>query len=248
MKQYRNYIFDFYGTLVDIRTDEGSMSLWKKLAALYADYGADYKPSVLKKTYFKFVLEEEEKLLREGYTNHPEINLDIVFLRLLKEAPKKHETLFRITDEREWVLFLSNTFRLLSRKKLKPYKNTVAVLKKLKEGGAGVYLLSNAQKSFTQAEIEVTGLAPLFDAVYISSDEGMKKPEPAFMEKLLDEQGLNKEECVMVGNDLDSDMELAAKCGMDGILLNTFPYSKKDLAAKNTRPVPVITDIKELVE
>ena len=31
-KMYKNYIFDLYGTLVDIRTDEGKNSLWKKMS------------------------------------------------------------------------------------------------------------------------------------------------------------------------------------------------------------------------
>ncbi len=30
MKQYKNYIFDFYGTLVDIVTDENKLELWEK--------------------------------------------------------------------------------------------------------------------------------------------------------------------------------------------------------------------------
>ena len=31
---YKNYIFDFYGTLVDILTDEKDPALWDKLAQL----------------------------------------------------------------------------------------------------------------------------------------------------------------------------------------------------------------------
>lgn len=40
---YKNYIFDFYGTLVDILTDEKDPALWDKLAQLYQAYGAYYK-------------------------------------------------------------------------------------------------------------------------------------------------------------------------------------------------------------
>ena len=48
---YKNYIFDFYGTLVDILTDEKDPALWDKLAQLYQAYGADYKGEGLRKSY-----------------------------------------------------------------------------------------------------------------------------------------------------------------------------------------------------
>ena len=42
-RAYKNYIFDYYGTLVDILTDEKDPMLWDKLAQLYQAYGAAYK-------------------------------------------------------------------------------------------------------------------------------------------------------------------------------------------------------------
>lgn len=44
---YKNYIFDFYGTLVDILTDEKDPALWDKLAQLYQAYGAVIRVKVL---------------------------------------------------------------------------------------------------------------------------------------------------------------------------------------------------------
>lgn len=32
---YKNYLFDLYGTLVDIHTDEENGYLWEKLCTLY---------------------------------------------------------------------------------------------------------------------------------------------------------------------------------------------------------------------
>ena len=37
---YDTCIFDLYGTLVDIRTDENKEELWEKLSLFYAFYGA----------------------------------------------------------------------------------------------------------------------------------------------------------------------------------------------------------------
>ena len=41
---YKNYIFDLYGTLVDIHTDEEQELLWEKLALFYGYYDAVYEP------------------------------------------------------------------------------------------------------------------------------------------------------------------------------------------------------------
>jgi FMN phosphatase YigB (HAD superfamily) len=35
IRSYRNYIFDFYGTICDIRTDEASDEFWEKTAAFF---------------------------------------------------------------------------------------------------------------------------------------------------------------------------------------------------------------------
>ena len=39
---YKNYVFDLYGTLIDINTDEWSIELWEKMAVYYGYMGAIY--------------------------------------------------------------------------------------------------------------------------------------------------------------------------------------------------------------
>ena len=53
--KYKNYIFDLYGTLIDIRTDEWAAQLWKKMAILYGYYGANYTYKELGKAYGELV-------------------------------------------------------------------------------------------------------------------------------------------------------------------------------------------------
>jgi len=220
-RQYKNYIFDLYGTLIDVETDEDSPFLWGKMAQIYSAYGADYSGEELRKKYIEKAKSEEDKL----DSDYPEIDLNIVFLRLLKEAPRKHETHLSVDDPEKFASYISNTFRVLSRKKLKNFKNTEKVLKTLKESGKGIYLLSNAQAEFTETEIDISGIRKYFDDIFLSSDHGIKKPSPEFMEELIDKNHLYKDETVMVGNDISSDIKTAFTCGMDSIYLNTFKYS-----------------------
>ena len=37
--KYQNYVFDLYGTLVDIHTDEEQQMLWEKMAMFYGYQG-----------------------------------------------------------------------------------------------------------------------------------------------------------------------------------------------------------------
>ena len=48
------------------------------------------------------------------------------------------------------------------------------------------------------------------------------------MRKLLNDNDLKIHDSVMVGNDYDSDIGIAASVGMDSIFLNTFDLSEKE--------------------
>ena len=45
--EYETYVFDLYGTLVDIHTEEEDEALWEKLAMFYGYYGALSAPEEL---------------------------------------------------------------------------------------------------------------------------------------------------------------------------------------------------------
>ena len=63
--QYDNYVFDLYGTLVDIHTEEDFPKLWEKLALFFGYYGAIYKPKELQKT--EAVMEDRLTILKQHF-------------------------------------------------------------------------------------------------------------------------------------------------------------------------------------
>lgn len=247
--KYKNYIFDLYGTLADIETDEQEMKLWKKMAKLYACYGAYYKPKKLKKIFF-YMDREERKILKDKIgCKYPEIKLEKVFLRLLKEYPDA-----RIPEnEAVWAEFMANAFRALSRKYIELFPNTLETLDKLREKGCKVYMLSNAQAIFTRPEIKLLKLDKHMDKIFISSDYGVMKPDPMFMQCLIETEKINVTESVMIGNEIRSDIKVADSCGMDAILLNTGGYNKHEIRKDAedygiTRKFNVISEIKQLLD
>ncbi|MDE6220608.1 MAG: HAD family hydrolase, partial [Lachnospiraceae bacterium] len=106
---------------------------------------------------------------------------------------------------------------------LRLFPDTLACLEGLKNAGKKIYLLSNAQRSFTWQELELTGLISYFDGILISSDEGCMKPDPAFYNICCERYQLDKAQSVMIGNELKSDMAGAKSAGIDGFYINRAP-------------------------
>ncbi len=59
---YDNYVFDTYGTLVDIHTEENDARVWEKLSLFYGFYGALYDPQELQESYLALIQSKETDL------------------------------------------------------------------------------------------------------------------------------------------------------------------------------------------
>ena len=111
-------------------------------------------------------------------------------------------------------------FRTDSTQMIRLYDGVIELLEGLKRAGKKIYLLSNAQESFTIPEMEDLGILSYFDGIMISSEERVCKPQRQFFEKLLAKYELDKTECLMVGNDKNSDMMGAKGVGIDGVYIH----------------------------
>ena len=223
---YKNYIFDLYGTLVDINTNERKASLWKNMSNIYAMFGAKYTPTELKKAYYKYVSEEIEKIPSDKYTTNPEPQIEYVFKRLYTEKG--------VDCTMEQAVYTGKTFRTLSLTYIKLYDGVKELFDAIHQNGGRAFLLSNAQRIFTEPEIRMLGIYDMFDDVIISSDEGCAKPDIKFYQKILKKHSLNPKESIMIGNDYITDIKGSYEAGMDSLYLHTniSPEIKGELLAK----------------
>ena len=235
-----NFIFDLYGTLVDIRTDETVPSLWRRMALLLSLQGASYDPKALQRAYHAAVEEQIERcaamrpaILRD----HIEPDILQAFKSLYAEKG--------IDPSEDNVRDIALVFRMLSLRHLRLYPGVKTVLEALRARGKGVYLLSNAQAAFTMPELTRLGLTACFDGMILSSDAGVKKPDRAIFDCILSKYGLRPETCLMIGNDLEADMGGAATVGMAGRYIHTA------LSPERRGPLPQkcreIKDLQELI-
>lgn len=227
----QNYIFDFYGTLVDIHTDETKEDLWKSLIQIYEQYHVHYSLLEIQKQYTLECQKEIRHIQFQTNYKYPEIDLLHVFTNLFQKEGNtfQHQT----TDTKQRIVEeIATEFRTRSRDFIHLFPNTVTTLETLKRKGNSIYLLSNAQHCFTMNEIEMVGLLDYFDGIYLSSDYQMKKPQKEFLELCLQENHLNKQESIMIGNEIESDIQVAMNCSIRSILLNSDHREKKEIENK----------------
>ena len=245
--RYQDCIFDLYGTLVDIRTDEGSPRLWAHMAELYRREGALYQPDELQSAYVHLVGELEngaESSPAYAHEAHPEIQLEKVFQQLYHAKG--------VEADAALAVHTGQAFRKDSTEYLRLYPGAAELLRALRAQGCGVWLLSNAQGIFTRPELEQLGLDSLFDGVYLSSDYGVKKPDSRFYQALLQARNIPPDSAVMVGNDGVCDIEGAQAVGLSTIYIRSnlsprepLPPADHVLEAMDLRQVGRILGIPE---
>ena len=196
-----NFIFDLYGTLIDIWTDENQEELWDGISLLLGD-GED-KGQTVREEYLAFC---RDAYKGEGH----ELDLLSVFEKMLEKRNVDISVAASLAFE----------FRRLSMVRLKTFDGVENMLKELKKQGR-VYLVSNAQSCFTIDELKTTGLYDLFDGILISSDVGVKKPFPDIFRLAFEKFGITPEESIYIGNDMRDDILGASRVGMKTMYIET---------------------------
>ena len=197
-----NFIFDLYGTLVDIWTDESKEELWEGFASLIGD--GEEKAESVRAEYLSLCKAAKQ-------ADDHEINLLLVFEEMLR----RRQVDISVADS------LASEFRRLSMVRLQRFDGVYEMLVQLKERGSHVYLLSNAQSCFTIDELHTTGLYDLFDGIIISSDVGVKKPSTRIFDIAFKQFGISAADSVYVGNDMRDDVLGATKSGIRTVYIHT---------------------------
>ena len=210
--KYRDLILDLYGTLVDIHTEEDD-TVWEKTALYFGYYGAAYTGSALRDAFQRAMAEKKAKA-GQSYECFPDLPFEPVLAQLFREKGVEE-------DADRLGKHAAQLFRICSTEYIRLYPGVTDALKSLREKGYRLWLLSNAQHVFTAYELNHLGLTPYFDGIYLSSDFSCRKPDIRFFTALLEEQKLDPSKCLMIGNDLDTDIAGAKNAGLDTLYMHT---------------------------
>ena len=209
---YTDLVFDLYGTLVDIHTEENDL-VWEKTTIFFGFYGARYTTAELKAA-FREAITAREAQEGQSYECFPDIPFEEVMADLFRAKGI-------MENAHSLGIQAAQLFRISSIEYIHLYPHVLDALSVLREKGHRLWLLSNAQAIFTAYELRHLGLGNQFDGIYLSSDYRCRKPDIRFFRALMEERNLDPEKCLFIGNDRNTDIAGAKNAGMATLYMHT---------------------------
>jgi putative hydrolase of the HAD superfamily len=226
-------LFDLYGTLVDIRLNEDSPALWNGLAVAIRRSGGVVGNPVDVRSRFREFLGDEACRRQEGFLMEPTFN------RLLAS--------FGAADD---VSQLGRTFRRLSTTDLvlRPYVKPLFELLRLHSCAIGI--VSNTEAVLTRLDLDRCPLLLSADAIVLSSEVGIRKPDPRIFQIALDRMHAVAASTVVVGNSLGEDIDGARRAGLRAVYVDDSATGMESIAqdASVLRVRPAYEDLVRALE
>ena len=94
------------------------------------------------------------------------------------------------------------------------FPGAIDALKRIREMGKGMALISNGLSSSQRGKIDRAGLEPLFDCIIIEEEFGVGKPDPSIFRHALEQLAVQPWDAVMVGDNLHADIAGAQSLGI----------------------------------
>ncbi|MGZ6240845.1 MAG: HAD family hydrolase [Syntrophales bacterium] len=219
----KGILFDLYGTLIDIETDESMDDIYRGIAHYLTYQGVYLHRWEVKDRYYQIMKEQRE----ERGEKYPEIDVEAIWNTFLEQEGVKADH-----ERRKLSLILAQVYRGISRNRLQLYPDVKKVLDDLRPAYR-MALVSDAQPCYAQPEIKAVGPDGYFDPTIISAHYGFRKPDKRLIEKALDIMKLMPAEVICVGNDMYRDIYGAKRLGIKTIF---FDSNQGDKFHENVTP------------
>ncbi|WP_353778878.1 YjjG family noncanonical pyrimidine nucleotidase [Winogradskyella sp. 3972H.M.0a.05] len=222
LKKVKHVFFDLDHTLWDF--DKNSALAFEKIFQLHDlkinldDFLGAYEPINL----------DYWKLYREERIKKPELR----YGRLKDSFDSiNHEISDTIINQlsEDYITHLT-TFNHL-------FDNTMYILEYLK-ANYELHIITNGFEEAQQKKMNTSGISTYFKTVTNSEQAGVKKPNPYIFDFALKSANAKNDESVMIGDNLEADVQGALNIGMDAIFFN---YRKEHLKED-------IKQVNELIE
>jgi putative hydrolase of the HAD superfamily len=192
----KGILFDLYGTLIDIETDESLDEIYRAIAHYLVYQGVYLHRGQVRERYYAIMRQQKDARGEE----YPEIDVEAIWNELLLQQGIKSGYI-----RGQQAKVIAHIYRGISRKRLRLYPNVKEVLNEL-QAHYQLALVSDAQPCFALPEIRAVGLESYFNPVIISSYYGFRKPDSRLFNKALDKMGISRSEVIAIGNDMFRDI------------------------------------------
>jgi haloacid dehalogenase superfamily, subfamily IA, variant 3 with third motif having DD or ED/haloacid dehalogenase superfamily, subfamily IA, variant 1 with third motif having Dx(3-4)D or Dx(3-4)E len=195
-------LFDCYGTLIDVLTDERDIETYRGLSRWLLYQGVMIAPERLRACYVSRV---REAAGRTG-ERYPEVRVEEVFAGICAE-----HRVWEIDTERLGVE-AARAFRAASLRRLGVIEKSRRLLDIFSTQKTGV--VSNGQRVFSEREMRALGLYDRLGFVIFSSDPGYQKPDPRIYTAALGRMGLQASDVLFIGDNFENDVDAPRRLGM----------------------------------
>lgn len=206
--KYRHIFFDLDHTLWDFDANARST-----LLELHRELDLEKRGVHDFDLFHSNYLVHNEKLwerYRKGFVRQDELRFKRIWLSLLD---------FRIADEGLTREMSDRFLELLpTRTQLFPY--AIETLKYLREKGYELHLITNGFEKTQHSKLKHSGLDNYFCEVITSECSNCLKPQKEIFEFALNRCCTNADECIMIGDSLEVDIEGARNAGIDQVYVN----------------------------
>ena len=197
----KTIIFDFWGTLVE----QGVYSPLKQVRRILG----------VTMEYPEFVVLLEKTMMTRPFETLTDAFAEVCKTFKVEPTPQLLEELIGMWNK-NWLL-------------AQPYSETATVLRELKKKHQLV-LVSNTDAVSVERVLDKFALREYFDELFLSYKLGVIKTEPAFYKHIFATLGVASEDCVAVGDSMESDIAAAQRAGVTAILVdrrNVREYENK---------------------
>jgi putative hydrolase of the HAD superfamily len=201
----KGIIFDLYGTLIDIRTDEDDFYTYDTVSKWLQYKGVKIDPEVLKSEYHSKIADR----MAVSKQQYPEVRVEEIFAEICNEnAIWKSDTTYLGIET-------SKVFRSASLRRMRPFEESLTILQRYKD--IPKCLVSNGQRVFSEKELRFLGLYEYFDHVIFSSDVRYKSLILVSSIIALDRLKLKPDEVLSIGDTVENDVITPREMGMEAM-------------------------------
>jgi putative hydrolase of the HAD superfamily len=200
-------LFDLYGTLIDIRTNEHKDEVFDSMSRFLAYRRIFVRRKELKELYFA----ELNQQLARSRERYPEVDVNLAFERVLRGHGR--------TSDRYLALITTQLYRSLIRERFSLFSDTFRALNEFRKRYR-LGIVTDAQRVFCKPELRSLRIEEFFDTIVISSDYGFRKPDPRLFHIALAAMNAQASETAYIGNTDETDLlgAIAAGLGTTGLI------------------------------
>lgn len=189
-------------------------------------------------TAFQQYWPEIARAWTHGYVSGRDVTLE-TWRRTLEECG---------CDDDDLVQFALETHERLAMESYKLYDDALGVLTALREANIRLGLVTNGAPDTQRSKLQALGIEPYFDAIVVSGELGMAKPDPRVFEAALEQLDVEAGTACHVGDNLHTDVAGANAAGLLSFWINRHGLRRNTSDPEPWAEIATLSDLRAVLK